>query len=78
MLLEERRAKILAILIKNERVLVNNLAELFSVSKETIRRDLSYLEKIRLLNDAMVAQFLIKRMSWSLSEKRCFQILVIC
>lgn len=45
MLLEERRAKILAILIKNERVLVNNLAELFSVSKETIRRDLSYLEK---------------------------------
>ncbi|EEL2954823.1 DeoR family transcriptional regulator [Salmonella enterica] len=43
MFLEERRAKILLMLIEHERVTVNNLAKLFCVSKETIRSDLSFL-----------------------------------
>ncbi|MFV0548043.1 MAG: ribokinase [Limnobaculum xujianqingii] len=49
MFLEERREKILTFLDKNERATVNQLAAMFSVSKETIRYDLRVLAQKSLL-----------------------------
>ena len=48
MLAAERRNQILEILRREERVLVGPLAERFSVSEETIRRDLANLEQLGL------------------------------
>ncbi len=45
MLAIERRNKILSILQKESRVVVNDLSTLFDVTEETIRRDLEKLEK---------------------------------
>lgn len=45
MFLEERRTQILAFLDKNERATVNQLAALFSLSKETLRHDLNALAR---------------------------------
>lgn len=45
MLAIERRNKILAILQKESRVVVSDLAKIFHVTEETIRRDLDKLEK---------------------------------
>lgn len=44
MFLEERHAKILSILDRDGKVLVKQLAELFNVSEDSIRKDLSTLE----------------------------------
>ncbi len=41
---EERRNKIIEIMVKNERVIVKDLGKKFDVSPETIRRDLLYLQ----------------------------------
>ncbi len=42
---QERHAKIMAIIEKNQRVEVNSLSEDFGVSVDTIRRDLRQMEK---------------------------------
>ena len=44
MFLEERQAKILEMLERNGKVLVKELAEIFSVTEDSIRKDLSTLE----------------------------------
>ena len=44
MFLEERQAKILDLLERNGKVLVKELAEIFSVTEDSIRKDLSALE----------------------------------
>ena len=49
MLTEERRERILEILRVENRVKVKNLSQSFSVSTETIRRDLEHLENINKL-----------------------------
>lgn len=49
MLAIERRQKIMAMLNENKSVLVPDLAKLFNVTEETIRRDLEKLEKEGLL-----------------------------
>ncbi|MEN8904427.1 MAG: DeoR/GlpR family DNA-binding transcription regulator [Clostridiales bacterium] len=41
----QRRTKILSILNKNKSILVNEVATMFEVTEETIRRDLKFLEK---------------------------------
>lgn len=48
-LMEERRKLILEELVRNETVYVSELSKQFSVSYETIRKDLTYLEKQGLL-----------------------------
>ncbi|HEM7577553.1 TPA: DeoR/GlpR transcriptional regulator, partial [Serratia marcescens] len=45
----ERRNEILALIQANGRVYVNELADKFQVSQETIRRDLNKLEDYRLI-----------------------------
>jgi len=45
MLAVERRAKIAALITENKSVLVQDLSKMFSVTEETIRRDLEKLEK---------------------------------
>lgn len=49
MFTEARREKILRQLLERGNVTVNNLAKLFSVSKETIRHDLNYLQSTGLV-----------------------------
>ncbi len=44
MFMEERKAKILELLEKNGKVLVKELAEIFSVTEDSIRKDLGALE----------------------------------
>ena len=44
MFLEERQAKILEILAQEGKVLVKELAEIFGVTEDSIRKDLSALE----------------------------------
>ena len=44
MFLEERQAKILELLTENGKVLVKELAEMFNVTEDSIRKDLSALE----------------------------------
>ncbi|MBO4401092.1 MAG: DeoR/GlpR transcriptional regulator [Selenomonadaceae bacterium] len=44
MFLEERQAKILELLAENGKVLVKELAEMFSVTEDSIRKDLNALE----------------------------------
>ncbi|TYB82680.1 MAG: DeoR/GlpR transcriptional regulator, partial [Kosmotoga sp.] len=50
MLVGQRRMKILDYLKKNTSSTTKELANLFNVSENTIRRDLSYLEKQGLIN----------------------------
>ncbi|AIM12011.1 DeoR family transcriptional regulator [Bacillus anthracis] len=49
MFTEERREKILELLKKNGRVIAKDLAESFDMSIDSIRRDLSIMEKDGLL-----------------------------
>ena len=44
MFMEERQAKILDILNSNGKVLVKELAEIFNVTEDSIRKDLAALE----------------------------------
>jgi len=49
MFTEERHQKIIELLYKNKKIITNDLAEHFGVSLDTIRRDLTALEKVGLL-----------------------------
>lgn len=46
MIAAERQKEIIRLLNKNGSVKINELSELFNVSKETVRRDISYLNEI--------------------------------
>lgn len=56
MFTEERREKILELLKKNGRVIAKDLAESFDMSIDSIRRDLSIMEKDGLLKEHMEEQ----------------------
>lgn len=54
MLAEERRQIILEILQKDGRVIAKELADLFQISVDSVRRDLSMMENQGLLQKPMV------------------------
>lgn len=56
MFTEERREKILELLKKDGRVIAKDLAESFDMSIDSIRRDLSIMEKESLLKERTEVQ----------------------
>lgn len=64
MLAEERQEKILEIIRERKNIKTSELMEIFSVSNETIRRDLDYLERQGCLKKVYGGAILNKKLSW--------------